>query len=161
MASLTRTQLMVLVSALLCLAAVMVPEFFKRLEMSRLSEPKKGLHDIASRSMLLAATSALQEAFPESVERTPESVPHGEAVEDAPEVWEKPTLQKLAFGFERPHRYAFSFESEIHGEKALFTGHAWGDLDGDGELSHFWLRGMMKRDAEPQIGPLVMEDELE
>jgi hypothetical protein len=70
-------------------------------------------------------------------------VPRGVAAEDPPGAWEHLTWKSLGFGFDRPHRYAFQFDSAIDPLTGVmrFTATARGDLDGDGVLSVFEVRG--------------------
>ena len=63
-----------------------------------------------------------------------------------------------------PHAYAFSFESTSGG--SAFVAQARGDLDGDGVLSTFEIRGRSGRDGaadpEPTVLPgMYIEAELE
>ena len=79
--------------------------------------------------------------------------------------WETPSWKALGFRPSAegvPHAYAFSFESTA-GDKA-FVAQARGDLDGDGVLSTFEIRGHTGRtaDEKPAVAPgMYVEAELE
>lgn len=141
--------------------AVGVPAFMRDLHASRLAEPLDGLHHIAARATLLAAASDARAAYPESVELTPSEVPAGKSVLDPPGTWEHPTWKRLEFRLERPHYYAFAFDSKASVEGSEFTARAHGDLDGDGLLSSFRLSGEYRLGGEPIVYPLEMDREVE
>ena len=143
------------------LLAVAVPAFLHELHASRFVEPVDGLSRIG-----VAAVSFCEanERFPESTPLTPSAPPRGRKAADAPGSWDGPTWKALAFrpapeGV--PHAYAFSFESPSGN---TFVAQARGDLDGDGLLSTFEVRGEQRRvsDGKPAVTPgMYVEAELE
>ena len=47
----------------------------------------------------------------------------------------------LGLAFDTPHSYSFEFDSERRGRRSKYVATAQGDLDGDGQLSEFSIRG--------------------
>jgi hypothetical protein len=76
-------------------------------------------------------------------------------------VWEAPPWKALDFrpvAEGVPHAYAFAFDSA----GGSFVGRARGDLDGDGVLSTFEVRGHARAGAPPAVEPgMYVESELE
>ncbi len=142
-------------------AAVFVPAFVRNLHASRLVEPLEGLRAIGASATALAVERGPTQAYPPSVGLTPEEVPAGESVEDPAGTWDQPTWKELGFKFERPHYYAFAFDSESSKSGSSFTARAHGDLDGDGLLSTFKLSGEFKMGDEAVLYPLEMDREVE
>ena len=90
--------------------------------------------------------------------------PRGKKEADPPGTWDGPTWKALAFRPAAegvPHAYSFSFEST--GGGSGFVSQARGDLDGDGILSMFEIRGDARRgDQKPAVAPgMYVEAELE
>jgi hypothetical protein len=152
------------VEAALCIAvggsvlAVGIPAFVRDLHASRLVEPIDGLNRIAAAA---AARVERGERYPASVARTPREVPVGAPVLDPPGVWDHPTWVSLGLSFARPHSYSFSFESEKRGRRARYVASAEGDLDGDGQLSSFSIRGEAVDGQPPVTFPMEMHREVE
>jgi hypothetical protein len=152
------------VEAALCVAvagsvlAVGVPAFVRDLHASRLVEPIDGLNRIAA-----AAAGVVKggKAYPESVPSTPREVPSGAPAQDPPGTWDHPTWVQLGLSFSRPHSYSFEFESERRGRRSKYTAVARGDLDGDGQLSEFSVRGEAVDGQAPVTLPLEMRREVE
>jgi hypothetical protein len=145
-------------SSVLCAA---VPAFVRNLRASRLAEPVDGLQRIASRASILAAGRPTQLAYPPSVGLTPSHIPVGVTQLDPEGTWDHPTWRLLGFRFTNPHAFAFSFESQCNQQQASFLATAHGDLDGDGLLSTFEIRGSVKADGEPEVGRLDVWREVE
>lgn len=121
------------------LLAVAVPAFSRDLHASRFVEPTEGLARIGAAAVAYAETNR---RFPESAPLTPTAPPRGKKEVDPPGTWDFPTWKALAFRPSAegvPHAYAFSFESTAGG--SAFVAQARGDLDGDGVLSTFEIRG--------------------
>jgi hypothetical protein len=140
------------------IAAVAIPSFLREVHASRLVEPTEGL------SRLDAAALAYAEAqgrFPDSAPLTPAVVPRGKKEVDPPLAWEHPTWRALAFRAAPegvPHAYCFEFER--NGQ--AFIARARGDLDGDGILSLFEVRGAIRPGDKPTLDPgMYVEAELE
>ncbi len=138
------------------LVAVGVPAFFRDLSASRLAEPLDGLRRIAVAAEAYAL--AREGKFPPSVGWTPKEVPAGEAVKDPLGTWDDETWAALGFGFTRAHYYCFSFSSRS--QQTRYVAKARGDLDGDGQLSEFVLRGKLQG-AEVVTQPIEMYREVE
>jgi hypothetical protein len=138
-----------------------VPAFVRNLRASRLAEPLDGLQKIAARASALAAGRPTSMAYPPSVGLTPSHVPAGTSQLDAEGTWDNPTWRLLDFRFVTPHAFAFAFESQCNNEQSTFTATAHGDLDGDGQLSTFELRGSVRADGEPSVGNLEVWREVE
>jgi len=146
------------------LLAVGVPAFVRNLHASRLVEPLEGLSQIAAGAAAFAAHPSRAKGsarYPVSVGPTPRSVPAGTSVADPPGSWEHPSWVQLGFGFTRPHRYAFEFESSERAGVSRYTALARGDLDGDGQLSDFSVRGEAHAGEAPRTFPLEMLHEIE
>ena len=155
------------VEAALCVAvlgsvlAVGVPAFVRDLHASRLVEPMDGLQRIAASAAALAPKGKGRQLYPESAPRTPRDVPLGAPALDPPGSWDHPTWVLLGVNFTRPHSYAFEFESDRHGRRSKYVARAQGDLDGDGQLSEFSIRGEVTDGHDPVTYPLQMRREVE
>ena len=88
-------------------------------------------------------------------------MPAGAPALDPPGAWEHPTWVSLGLSFERPHSYSFEFVSERRGRRAKYRAVAQGDLDGDGQLSEFSIRGEAVDGQEPVTLPMEMRREVE
>ena len=159
--SLTWVEMAAIFAAAGSLLAATVPAFVENLEASRLAEPIEGLGTIAARASVLAAGQPAERAYPASVELTPAAVPRGKRILDMPGTWDQPTWQRLGFRFDRPHAFSFSFHSVNQKGYATFEARAHGDLDGDGVLSTFVVRGESRDTAQPIIFPMEIEREVE
>ncbi len=160
----TPVELAIGVALLGSLVAVFVPAFFRELHLSRFVEPTEGLTRLGEAAVAYAEVYG---TFPESAPLTPSSPPRGKKEVDPPGTWEGPTWSALGFrpapeGV--PHAYAFSFESSsaAAGGGASFVAQARGDLDGDGILSTFEIRGQARPGERPAVTPgMYIEAELE
>jgi hypothetical protein len=122
--------------------AVAVPAFFRNLSASKLTEPIEGLDRLVTSAVAYAELRPQEISFPPSVPLTPAQVPRGMRALDPPESWEHLTWRSLDFRFDEPHAFAFQFDSELDASKTMrFVATAHGDLDGDGALSTFEVRG--------------------
>lgn len=123
--------------------AVALPAFFRNLSASKLSEPIEGLDRMVTSAVAYAEGRPQEISFPPSAPLTPAQVPRGVRSPDPPEAWEHLTWRSLRFRFEEPHAFAFQFESELDPATQVmrFVATAHGDLDGDGMLSTFEVRG--------------------
>lgn len=145
--------------------AVAVPAFLRELHASHFVEPTDGL---ARLGVAAVAYAEGHQEFPESAPLTPAAPPRGRKEVDPPGTWDAPTWRALDFrpapeGV--PHAYAFSFESSAApggAGRTLFVAQARGDLDGDGVLSTFEVRGRVRPGEKPTVDPgMVVEAELE
>ena len=152
------------VEAALCVAvggsvlAVGIPAFVRDLHASRLVEPMDGLSRVAGSAAAIAERS---HRYPASAPLTPRDVPTGAPALDPPGVWEHPTWQGLGLVFTRPHSYSFEFDSERRGRRSRYVASAQGDLDGDGQLSSFSIRGEVAEGQAPVTFPVEMRREVE
>ncbi len=135
------------------LLAVAVPSFFKNLSASKLTEPIEGLDRMVRSAVAYAGRHPQEISFPPSAPLTPAEVPRGVRVVDPPDAWKHLTWLSLDFGFDpcartatscgTPHAFSFKFDSELDPATQVmrFTATAHGDLDGDGIVSTFEVRG--------------------
>lgn len=123
--------------------AVAVPAFVRNLHASKMSEPLDNLDRLVTNAVIYAASRPQDISFPPAAPLTPAEVPRGVRVVDTPEIWEHLTWRSLDFRIEEPHAFSFQFGSELdpvtHVMRFVATAH--GDLDGDGTLSTFEVRG--------------------
>ena len=161
MRALTPVELAVAVSLAGTVAATMIPTFLRNVHASRLSEPVDGLKRLAAHATLRAAGLPPESAYPDSAPFTPAVTPRAELAQDPPGTWDAPTWRALDFGFDAPHAYSFSFESTNAEGRSTFTARARGDLDGDGVTSSFAISGSVERGAEPKLGQLEINREVE
>jgi hypothetical protein len=127
------------------LTAVALPAFLCDLHASRFVEPTEGLERLGASAVAYAVTNG---RFPDSAPLTPAVPPRGHKEADPPGTWDGATWKALAFRPSAegvPHAYAFSFESTSGG--TAFVAQARGDLDGDGVLSTFEIRGRSGHDG--------------
>jgi hypothetical protein len=135
------------------LLAVAVPTFLKNLTASKLTEPIDGLDRMVTSAVAYSARHPQEISFPPSSPLTPAEVPRGVRVVDPPEIWQHLTWLSLHFGFcptvERekvvcvPHAFSFKLDTDRDPATGVmrFTATAHGDLDGDGIVSTFEVRG--------------------
>jgi hypothetical protein len=154
------------------LLAVAVPAFVKNLSASKLTEPIEGLDRMVTSAVAYAARHPQSISFPPGAPLTPADVPRGVRVVDPPEIWQHLTWRSLDFGFckedkeERnkvacvPHAFSFQFDSEIDPATQVmrFTATAHGDLDGDGIVSTFEVRGERVPGAPARVLPGMFID---
>ncbi len=161
MRALSSVQMALLFAVFGSVLAVFIPHFIRNLHASRLAEPLDGLEHIATWASVQAAGYPPELAYPPSVGRSPQQVPAGEAVRDPEGTWAHPTWKLLGFKKEEPHYYSFEFESLNSERGAHFTARAFGDLDGDGELSRFELFGETRPGKHPVTYSVRMYREVE
>jgi hypothetical protein len=139
-------------------AAVAVPAFVRDLHASHFVEPTDGLARLGASAVAYAEANG---RFPDSAPLTPATPPRGKKEVDPPGTWDHPTWKALAFRAAPegvPHAYSFSFEST----GTAFVAQARGDLDGDGVLSTFEIRGSTAAGAKPTVAPgMYVDQELE
>lgn len=154
----TPIELAVGISLLGCVAAIAVPTFAREIHASRFVEPTDGLARLGASALAYAAHHG---QFPDSAPLTPAVPPRGKKEIDPPGAWDHPTWIALAFRAAPepvPHAYSFSFDSTGAG----FIGQARGDLDGDGVLSTFEVKGMTVPGEPPRLEPgMYVSEELE
>lgn len=154
----TPVELALAVSLLGCVAAVAIPAFARELHASRFVEPTEGLRRLSESAVAYAEANG---HFPESAPLTPATPPRGEKAADPPGTWDHPTWQALDFRASPEgvsHAYSFAFEST----GTTFVARARGDLDGDGILSTFEVKGAIRPGDKPSVEPgMYVEAELE
>lgn len=123
--------------------AVALPAFFRNLSASKLSEPIDGLDRIVRSAVTYAASHPQEISFPPPSPLTPAQVPRGVRVLDPPDAWEHLTWRALDFRFEKEHAFSFKFDSDLDPATLAmrFVAVSHGDLDGDGNVSTFEVRG--------------------
>jgi hypothetical protein len=138
--------------------AVAIPAFLRDVHASRFVEPTDGLARLGTAAV---AHAELDGHFPASVPLTPATVPRGHKEADPPGTWDVDGWKTLGFrpvAEGVPHAYAFSFE----GTDGAFVARAHGDLDGDGVLSTFEIRGHAAPGQKAALVPgMYVESELE
>jgi hypothetical protein len=140
--------------------AVAIPAFLKNLSASKLSEPIEGLHRMVSNAVGYANAHPQEISFPPSAPLTPAQVPRGIRVTDPPEAWKHLTWMSLQFKFDRPHAFSFKFDSDMDPATGAmrFVAKSHGDLDGDGTLSTFEVRGERAPGQAPRVLPGMFID---
>ena len=140
--------------------AVAVPAFLRNLSFSKLSEPIEGLDRLVTNAVSYANGRPQNISFPPAAPLTPAEVPRGTAAEDPPGAWEHLTWKSLDFGFDAPHHFAFKFDSALDPSTGVmrFVATAHGDLDGDGVLSTFEVRGERVPGQEARVLPGMFVD---
>lgn len=125
------------------LVTISVPAFLRNLSFSKLSEPIEGLDRMVTSAVGYANGRPQNISFPPSAPLSPAEVPRGIAAADPPGTWEHLTWKSLEFSFEHPHCFAFKFDSALDPTTGVmrFVATAHGDLDGDGVISTFEVRG--------------------
>jgi type II secretory pathway pseudopilin PulG len=154
----TAVEIAIAIALLGSIAAVAIPTFAREIHASRFVEPVEGLARLGESAVAYAEEHG---RFPDSAPLTPASPPRGRKEVDVPGTWDHPTWQALSFRASPegvPHSYSFSFESS---DGATFIAQARGDLDGDGILSTFEIRGEMQGDTPEVVPGMYVESELE
>jgi hypothetical protein len=146
------------------LLAVAVPAFVRNLSASKLTEPIVGLDRMVKSAVAYAETRSQDISFPPSAPLTPAEVPRGVRERDPADAWEHLTWRALDFRFDEPHAFAFKFDSAFDPASQIhrFAAIAHGDLDGDGMLSTFEVRGERLPGAPPRVlGGMYVDREVE
>ncbi|MBW2453152.1 MAG: hypothetical protein JRI68_01505 [Deltaproteobacteria bacterium] len=140
--------------------AVAVPSFVRNLNFSKLSEPIDGLSSLVNNTIAYSRGRPQNISFPPSAPLTPEEVPRGVSVEDQGEAWEHLTWRSLSFRIDGPHCFAFKFDSALDPQSGVmrFVAAAHGDLDGDGVLSTFEVRGERVPGQDARVLPGMFVD---
>jgi hypothetical protein len=140
--------------------AVAVPAFFRNLHASKLSEPIDGLDRMVTNAVAYAAGRPQEYSFPPPSPLTPAQVPRGIRALDPPEAWEHLTWRSLHFSFDTPHAFSFKFDSDLDPatQTMRFVATSHGDLDGDGQLSTFEVRGERAAGQEAHVLPGMFID---
>jgi hypothetical protein len=160
MRALTAVQMAAIFGIAGSVLAVAVPAFVRNLSASKLSEPVDGLDQIVTNAVAYAEAHPQEISFPPSAPLTPAQVPRGVRAPDPPEVWEHLTWKCLDFSFAEPHAFAFQFTSERDENTQVmrFSAAAHGDLDGDGMLSTFEVKGERLPGQSARVFPGMFVD---
>lgn len=145
-------------------AAVAVPAFVHNLSASKLTEVTEGLDRLVTNAVAHAETHPYDISFPPPAPLTPPEVPRGVRAKDPPDVWEHLTWLSLKFRFTEPHMFAFKWDSKFDESTGVFwfVATAHGDLDGDGQLSTFEVRGDRRAGEHARVLPgMYVEREVE
>jgi hypothetical protein len=143
------------------IAAIAIPSFSSSLHASRLVEATDGLEKISTNAVAHAEGKSPADAFPPSVQLTPNAVPRGHAEVDPPGIWDQPTWQSLDFRASPegvPHWFSFELDSNANPTTSAFVTHAHADQDGDGLTSTFEVRGHSGSEG-PVIEPGMYVDQ--
>lgn len=140
--------------------AVAVPAFVRNLSASKLSEPIESLDRVVRGALSYAETHSQELSFPPSAPLTPAEVPRGVLAEAEPDAWEHLTWRSLRFRMDRPHAFSYRFDSHYDPATKVsrFVATAHGDLDGDGSLSTFQVRGERQEGAAALVLPGMYVD---
>lgn len=140
--------------------AVAVPAFVKNLSASKLSEPIEGLDRMVIAAVAYAESRPQPLSFPPSAPLTPAQVPRGVRASDPADAWEHLTWRSLGFRMSEPHAFAFQFDSAFDPATQVmsFTATAHGDLDGDGTVSTFEVRGERAPGMRARVLPGMFVD---
>lgn len=154
----TPVEIAVGVALLGSVAAVAVPAFVRDLHASHFVEPTEGLARLGAAAVAYADANG---RFPDSAPLTPAAPPRGKKEVDPPGTWDHATWKALGFRASPegvPHAYSFAFEST----GTAFVAQARGDLDGDGVLSTFEIRGSARPGEKAAVAPgMYVDQELE
>ena len=140
--------------------AVAVPTFLQNLSASKLSEPIGGLDRMVTSAIAYAEGRPDEIAFPPPAHLTPPEVPRGERLADPPEAWDHLTWRSLGFRFDHAHAFAFQWDSTYDPATRTmrFVATAHGDLDGDGIVSTFEVRGEHRPGEPARVLPGMFVD---
>ena len=140
----TAVEIAVGVAILGALLAAAIPTFIRTVHSSRFVEATDGLAKLGKQATSFAEGRPPADAFPPSAALTPSAPPRGTLQIDPPGTWDSPTWQALAFrpaNEGEPHAFSFGFDSGHASGRSFFAAHAHADLDGDGAVSTFEVRG--------------------
>ncbi len=153
-----------LVSAM---ASVAVPAFTKNVRRAKTTEAlvsmqaiMAGAHQYYDADLYDKNGKLLPNRFPPSVPLTPAGGPPcGKHATTPQAVWDKQGWGTMKFSPTNPHRYAYSFASSGTGATSTYTARAHGDLDCDGVLSTFEIRGSVNKAGEIKaVGPVITNE---
>jgi hypothetical protein len=135
--------------------AIGIPSLIRNLSASKLLEATKGLEHLSVRAIAYAETKPPEISFPPSAPLTPAVVPRGQQAVDPPDAWSHLTWHALSFRFDHAHSFSFAWDSRYDPAVGRweFVARSHGDLDGDGALSTFEVRGVRDWDGPPRVVP--------
>ena len=149
------------------LAAIAIPAFIKYIRKSKTIEAVEALDKIkvGARQFYVSdhwdeQGNLLPKRFPTTTARTPAQVPCGKHFSSA-DIWGKEGWKGLHFALTDPHYYAYEFKSSGTGKDAVYTARAFGDLDCDGRLSTYEIRGRVDDEYSVVVVGPIIENEIE
>ena len=156
-------------AALGLLAGVAIPDLLRHQTRKYTAEATDNLDKIkaGARSYFIADHydkngNLLPKRFPASMAVTPAGgPPAGSTTSTSAAQWDRQGWNKLHFKITAPHRYAYTFDSSGINTKAVYTARAVGDLDGDGVLSTFEMRGSVDKQFSVHVVGPIIHNELE
>lgn len=167
----TLIELMIVVAILGILAAVAVPAYINYMRRAKTSEAAIAIKTISHGALTYYRAEhrrGVSRHLPVDVDKTPAAVSAGTKNEMKPETLreftDNPTWVSLGFSPGSPFYYSYAFESDCSsrvcqdGDTATVS--AFGDLDGDGNISTFYRQLQFTVDAFLTKSMIVV-DELE
>lgn len=148
------------------LAAVAIPAFIKYTRKSKTVEATEALDKIGGGARAYYVTdhwdrngNLMPKRFPPSVPMTPTKIPGCNKKLTPAITWSSRGWDPLYFALTEPHYYSYSFQSSGTGAASVYTARAHGDLDCDGTLSTFEIRGSVDSDGSvSKIGPIITNE---
>ena len=149
-------------------AAVAIPGYIKYTRKLKTAEALASLEriQVGARAYFLARHPGTDgkpqpPQFPSTIPLTPAGGAPCGKIRTTPADWKRRGWHRLGFILEQPHAFAYSFSSQGTGQAATYTARAHGDLDCDGVLSTFEIRGSVDRRMQVKVSPLKVTNELE
>ena len=102
----------------------------------------------------------LPKGFPTGIKKTPPK-PSCYKTFTTKTSWDSAGWGPLHFALTEPHMYSYSFESSGTGTDATYTARAHGDLDCDGVISTWEIRGSVDTEGSVKIVGPIISNELE
>ena len=137
--------------------AVAAPTLAREVRFSRFAEPTEGLARIAA---LEAAYVEAHHGLSPSAPLTPQTPPRGTRALDSHGDWDHPAWQAIGFMRDENTPYSYSFSLDTT-ELVSYVATARGDLDGDGVLSRFEVRGDLTPTGVRERPGMYVEAEFE
>ena len=104
-----------------------------------------------------AVATVTRRFCPSAKHPVPAEVPKGKKWMGRPGDWNDEAWKCLTFQLSDPHYFQYHYESSGSDSNATFVARAVGDLDGDGKLVKFVLRGKVMADGRAKRGELAEE----
>jgi len=144
-------ELMIVVAIMGVLAAIAIPSLQKSVRRARTIEALLQLRKMFDGSVAYvekehtdAIGSVVAPQFPATTTITPGLPPAGVKAEPNQADWTGATWEALTFAITDPYYYVYEYESSGTDDDAQFRAGAFGDLDGDGNLSTFFRGGRIE-----------------
>lgn len=139
------------------------PRFRQHVDETRSVEATTFLRQIARGASMYYMNShvdhqgrLLSRQFPGPVGMTPPDIPCGQGIQSPVGTWSHPTWQTLGVGIHDRQWFSYSFSSYGESESAGFQARATGDLNCDGDLEIYGIRGWIQEGSVRLTG--VFED---